>query len=892
MRKIFNILTLCLICTLSCFAQQTVILSDSASVSLLTCTPGAQTYSKYGHSALRIKDPKQNIDWTFNYGVFNFNTKDFYLKFVRGETWYQLDVEETDWFIYTSSMIGRTTYEQVLNLNKEEKQQLLEALLENYKPKNRYYLYNFVFDNCATRPYHLLKSVVAEIDDVLNRTPLTFCSSTEIPTFRQMVRHYSEANSWPGFGIDFVFGADADKKVTKEERLFLPEQLMQLVGKGQYSDGSRLCLSDNSKPFEIGSKPFIISPYMVLILAAIFIFVVTIIDIRRNRISWWWDCILWFLGTVLGVIVFYLSFFSIHPLVEHNWNLLSINPMLLLPFILVLISASRKKIEQHLLYLALCWLLLTLVRLPLICLQSWHWLMLIPIVHALRLTLLGYMKKRTPITTTNKRLVILVATILYSVSSVIAEPRLTVTICIDGLSSEAMNELRGYWQQGGLRTLDEEAHESSLSFPHVVYGGSETLATILTGTTPDQHAVSSDYYFSRQDRKVHSIFADDEQKGINTDLRMSPTALLAPTLTDEFRMTHSDKSKIYAIGINATNTMLLAGHSANACVWLNQQNLQWATTGYYSEGLPSAADKMNVSGRIEELASQSWIPRMDISMYMHPTPAEKKKPFNYVQKDIIYKSPAANTAVIELALNLQKQTSLGTDSHADLLLLELNVSSPASRSDLLETAEQEDLYIRLNQDLGWLMEQLEKRIGKNNYRIIVFGKPEYGKGTATLKKANLNAGYFNTERAAALCNTYLMAIYGHERWIDGGYGNSIFLNRTLIEQKKIRLSDIQQQVSSFLLEFEGTKTAFPITSVPLIPNGGEEEKLRMSLNKHTAGDVVFTLEPLWMFGEDENKRLDKIAEADPTAPLLLWTTEITSMPERKLSATEVKNLIK
>ena len=275
MRRYVLIISLCLLAATKSAANQAVTLTDSARVSLLTCTPGNETYSKYGHSAVRIFDPELDIDWTFNYGVFNFNTKDFYLKFLRGETWYQLDLEDTDWFIYTSSLIGRITYEQVLNLKQEEKQAIFDALVDNYQPKKRYYLYNFVFDNCATRPYKLIRKAMPNLpsaqqvadyqavkaaNDIehmkalqatnpLQRIPVL---GDEVPpTYRQMIRHYSEKNSWPGFGIDFIFGSVADVEMTAEQRLFLPEQLMSYVGNAVMEDGTPFCLEDNTKTFEI-----------------------------------------------------------------------------------------------------------------------------------------------------------------------------------------------------------------------------------------------------------------------------------------------------------------------------------------------------------------------------------------------------------------------------------------------------------------------------------------------------------------------------------------------------------------------------------------------------------------------------------------------------------------
>ncbi len=137
-------------------------LSDSAQISLFTCTPGEYVYSQYGHSAIRVVDPAQKLDITFNYGIFSFDTEDFYLKFIKGETDYQLGIDDTRSFLWSSSYIGRTTYEQVLNLSRTQRQAIFDALVENYRPENRFYRYNFVFDNCATRPYLLLKNALGD----------------------------------------------------------------------------------------------------------------------------------------------------------------------------------------------------------------------------------------------------------------------------------------------------------------------------------------------------------------------------------------------------------------------------------------------------------------------------------------------------------------------------------------------------------------------------------------------------------------------------------------------------------------------------------------------------------------------------------------------------------
>lgn len=466
-----------------------------------------------------------------------------------------------------------------------------------------------------------------------------------------------------------------------------------------------------------------------------------------------------------------------------------------------------------------------------------------------------------------------------------AAPRLTVVAVVDGMTGQNLALLRPYWAKGGLRTLSEEAFQTSVSFPHVVYGGNETTATYVTGTTPMEHGYAMDYYYSRRDRMPHILLEDNQVQGIGTSRQLSPRALLSPTIADEMRMLHGAQSKIYAIGIHPETTILLAGHAANACCWIDADEQHWATSSFYPEGLPSAADQQNISGRFGELAARWWTPRMDIPMYMYPTDSERKKSFSYLSKDILRQSPVANTLVIELALALQKNVQLGTDPTPDLLMLELNTITPKATSDQIHSAEQEDMYLWLNQDLGYLMEQLDKRIGHDNYEILLVGRPVLGTSKEVMLSAQLPVQQFNVDKAAALTSTYLMAIYGHERWVDGGFGHSIYLNRTLIEQKRLSLETIQRQVANFLMDFEGVQLAFPQAEVLTNP------VYMQSLNKRCVGDVYFTLQPGWQLMANDNTTIDYIIDSQPTAPLLLWSGSLRAMPSGKLSATDVKSLV-
>ena len=346
--------------------------------------------------------------------------------------------------------------------------------------------------------------------------------------------------------------------------------------------------------------------------------------------------------------------------------------------------------------------------------------------------------------------------------------RLTVVIVADG------------WQADNL-TLGSDAFQTDLPIRQWYYGGDEVLATLLTGELPAVHGMTAETYYSRQDRREHPFLEDKEESGLGCAERLSPRHLLCPTLTDRLRRLYGEQSRIYAVGLRPSTTVVMAGHSANACCWKDATTGRWATTSFYPEGLPAVADSMNMSRRLR------------------------------------LTEPRANMEVVTLALALQRDRKMGEDWVPDLLLLEMDSRAPKAQADL---------------DL--LTEQLDKRVGRTNYQLLLIGR-----AWSANKDEGDEEESFNVDQAAALTSAYLMAVYGHERWVDGGLGQAIFLNRELIEQKHMSLETIQRQVSRFLMEFENVQLACPQYEAYLNP------LMSHSVNKRFAGDVVFTLQPQW-----------------------------------------------
>jgi len=299
-------------------------LSPLSEISLLTVEPGQHLYERYGHTAIRVSDPMQGIDLVFNYGLFSFEDSHFYWHFVQGQTWYELGMQTYPGFMYEYRVTHRTVWQQTLQLTSEEKDSIFHALIINAQPENCKYLYNFVFDNCATRPYHLIQSVLS---DSVNSS----YSSWEGMTYRQLIHHYTRHGSWAEWGINLVFGYKADRPISGEERLFLPEQLRNWLDEAHRPDGTPVTchlspvtyhqspVTSHLSPFPIEPVPWYATWYFGMVLFAALMVGINWYDRRRGRRSRWVDWTLYVGYALMAALLIFLIFFSIHPLVSIGW---------------------------------------------------------------------------------------------------------------------------------------------------------------------------------------------------------------------------------------------------------------------------------------------------------------------------------------------------------------------------------------------------------------------------------------------------------------------------------------------------------------------------------------------------------------------------------------------
>ncbi|HQB28442.1 MAG TPA: alkaline phosphatase family protein [Paludibacter sp.] len=466
------------------------------------------------------------------------------------------------------------------------------------------------------------------------------------------------------------------------------------------------------------------------------------------------------------------------------------------------------------------------------------------------------------------------------------QPRLFVGIMVDGLQQRHIEQLNERFSHSGFKKLTSQgAALTRVTCNFVSAGNVSDIATLTSGTIPYYHGVVSNRIYNRLSGKIESVFQDVSQSGIESHLTLSAKHFRSTNVVDELMMAHQRKSKAFAIGLHAEDVIALGGHAANGVVWIDSDSMKWSSTTYYQGGMPWQALDMNENGAFQRFADRVWQPLYNPATYIAAVDGEKMQSFEYhsttkkhnqTSSTIIKNMPAANSLVAELALRLLHEHDLGMDEFTDALMLQFTVRTPNEKNLALQSLEKEDMYLRLDDELQFLIQKIEYKVGADKVLFVLFGNQTAGYSPEELKAHHVDAGYFNANRSMALLNSYLMAIYGYEKWVAGYYGKNIFLNKKLIEEKEIDLKKMQELAIEFMLEFEGVQSAFGYTQ--LMQTGGspdsEMAKLRNSTHKNTAGDIILTLMPGWLEVDDESNPVGESNDLVSYLPIWFYGAKI------------------
>lgn len=307
------------------------------SVYLITCGPGTETYSIYGHSALRVVIASEKYDSVYNWGVFDFDTPNFAWKFAKGRLDYMIDDEQIQRFTRIYFYEKRWIICQKINLNRNETAKLISLIHTNLRSENRKYKYDFFYDDCSTRIRDLLEKSIG--DKLLYPPGIT----GKLPTFRSMTGKYQSVLPWLNFGIDLIMGSPGEKKASVRDQMFLPLDMKAILSESVINRSGKMTpLLQNPQylmDFNTQSvkQKLLLSPVFVFTYLLIVIIILSSL-LKSRKANMLIDIIVYSVFSILAIMMIFFNFFTDHPQMKMNLNILWLNPVIIICLILVILK--------------------------------------------------------------------------------------------------------------------------------------------------------------------------------------------------------------------------------------------------------------------------------------------------------------------------------------------------------------------------------------------------------------------------------------------------------------------------------------------------------------------------------------------------------------------------
>lgn len=476
------------------------------------------------------------------------------------------------------------------------------------------------------------------------------------------------------------------------------------------------------------------------------------------------------------------------------------------------------------------------------------------------------------------------------------KPTLIIGIVIEDMRYDYLYR---YWDNfnddGFKRLIGEGTLCKNTNYNYLLTQTAPGFATIASGCEPVVHGVVSDYWYQRiKNTSTFSVF-NEKVKTVGADIDIYPFApsnLLTTTFTDELKLFNNGKSKVIGVSFKPESAILSAGHLGNAAYWFDDATGRWITSSYYCDSLPTWVNTFNDKKFPDIYIERDWLPMLSEESYRDGEQMGNSKSVGFASENkfakqisrfgkkgnpyaILKATPFGITLTKDFAISAIIDEQLGKDEFTDYLSVGFASTSRVSEACGPNSIELEDLYIRLDRELGHFLKFIDSQFGKHNVLIYLTSDHGTAYNPKELKKMKISAGEFNSDRAIMLLRTYLNALYDKGKWISAYHNKQIYLNHRLIEDSDMKLSDVQDVVSQFIIQFNGV--ANTVTSTTLEQsyfNEGVFSFMQNSYNQKRSGDVFINLKPGWIESGKYVTTANSANKYDTHVPLIWYGWKI------------------
>lgn len=435
-------------------------------------------------------------------------------------------------------------------------------------------------------------------------------------------------------------------------------------------------------------------------------------------------------------------------------------------------------------------------------------------------------------------------------------PRLVVGIMVDQLRTDYLEAFSPLYGEDGLKRLMREG----VVYANAQYASADvdrasSAASVYTGTVPYSHGIVGEDWMDRQSmRPVHCV-DDYAAAGVGTQETSSPKNLLVSTIGDELKLATNGQAIVYGIAPYREMAVLSAGHAADWAAWIDDHTGNWGGSSYY--GAAPSWFKFMDSQSIAKAAGQTWKPfNAAAATYNYYLSTAQKADFNHkfsgTQQFKSFKNSALiNSVVSQTAAMVVNQSGMGRDDVPDLLALSYYAGTfdglPFSQS----SAELQDTYVRLDAAIADLLTNLERSVGLRNVLLFLTSTGYEHADREDVEAYRIPSNTFPINRCSALLNMYLVAIYGQGQFVESYFGNQLYLNHKLIEQKQLNLADVLETCEDFLFQYNGIRDVYTFTRLTQGAWTPGVSQIRNSYHAKCSGDILIQVNPGWtLINED------------------------------------------
>ena len=496
------------------------------------------------------------------------------------------------------------------------------------------------------------------------------------------------------------------------------------------------------------------------------------------------------------------------------------------------------------------------------------------------------------------------------------KPRLVIGIVVEVLKYDQLEKFRDRLGDNGIKKLiNEGTYFKNASFEYMLTESAPGHATISTGSEPSFHGITSDsWYLPLKNELIYctkDIGVNPVGGSYESGLH-SPVNLQASTFSDELEMATNKNAKVFGVGIKENSAIFSAGHTADAAYWFDNTTGTWMSSTYYIDTLPIWINDFNAMKFSESYLNNTWSllrPAKDyadclvdsnnleagfngINYFPYDLKKMRSKGILNSRNDfsLLRETPFGNSLTTKFAIRLIEKEKLGKDDVTDYLSICYSSTDNIGHRFGPSSVEMGDAILRLDDEIKNLLIYLNDSIGKKNILIYFTAAHGISEIPAVLENNRIPAGYFKQSQALQLLRSYLNAVYGEGNWVKGYSERQIFLNRTLIEDARLPLEEVQKKVARFLVQFTGVAAAYPYFAFEANDFGnGNLKRIINNFNPQRSGDVIVTLNPGWVEKEgDYVTNHNSPYEYDSHVPLIWYGWSVNrATVTRKVNMTDI-----